>query len=287
MVTRIGHVALHVRDIDRSIAFFEAVLGLRVTLRDGGRAYLTCNERHHELILIASRERGYDHVALEVADLERAEASLRAAGAQVLAYEDEPGVERALRAVVSGGHVLKLFTAMQRVPDPATADGALKFEHVSLNLRDLAGIERLLVETLGFRLSDRAGRMLSWLHCDENHHGVALSRYPVSRLHHYAWAFADFEALGRVADRAAAARARLVYGAGRHGPGNNHFLYFKDPDGFLIECCSDLAQLGPGSDYELGRKWTVGQTNLWGPAPPLAFVLAGRPLAPSATSSAR
>jgi catechol-2,3-dioxygenase len=85
MVTRIGHAALHVRDIDRSIAFFAAVLGLRVTLRDGNRAYLTCNERHHELILIASGERGYDHVALEVADLERAEASLRAAGAQVLA----------------------------------------------------------------------------------------------------------------------------------------------------------------------------------------------------------
>jgi catechol 2,3-dioxygenase-like lactoylglutathione lyase family enzyme len=287
MVTRIGHVALHVRDIDRSIAFFAAVLGLRVTLRDGDRAYLTCNERHHELILIASGERGYDHVALEVADLERAEASLRAAGAQVLAYEDEPGVEGTLRAVVPGGHVVKLFTGMQHVPDPAGADGALKFEHVSLNLRDLAGIERLLVESLGFRLSDRVGRMLSWLHCDEDHHGVALSRFPVSRLHHYAWTFADFQALGRVADRAAAAGARLVYGPGRHGPGNNHFIYFKDPDGLLIECGSELAQLGPGSGYQLGRKWTVRQTNLWGTAPPLVFLLAGRPLAPSAAGSAR
>jgi catechol 2,3-dioxygenase len=287
MVTRIGHVALHVRDIDRSIAFLAAVLGLRVTLRDGDRAYLTCNERHHELILIASGERGYDHVALEVADLERAEASLRAAGAQVVAYEDEPGVEGALRAVVPGGHVVKLFAGMQHVPDPAGADGALKFEHVSLNLRDLAGIERLLIESLGFRLSDRVGRMLSWLHCDENHHGVALSRFPVSRLHHYAWAFADFEALGRVADRAAAAGARLVYGPGRHGPGNNHFIYFKDPDGFLIECCSELAKLGCGSTYELGRNWTVGQTNLWGPAPSPVFLLAGRRPAPSAARTAR
>jgi catechol 2,3-dioxygenase-like lactoylglutathione lyase family enzyme len=287
MVTRVGHVALHVRDIDRSIAFFAAVLGLRVTLRDGDRAYLTCNERHHELILIESGERGYDHVALEVDELERAEASLRAVGAQLLAYEDEPGVAGALRAVVPGGHVVKLFTGMEHVPDPAGADGALKFEHVSLNLRDLAGIERLLVESLGFRLSDRVGRMLSWLHCDENHHGVALSRYPVSRLHHHAWAFADFEALGRVADRAAAAGAPLVYGPGRHGPGNNHFIYFKDPDGFLIECCSELAQLGSGSSYQLGRKWTVGQTNLWGPAPPPKFLLAGRPPAPSAARSAR
>jgi catechol 2,3-dioxygenase-like lactoylglutathione lyase family enzyme len=282
MVTRIGHVALHVRDIDRSIAFFAAVLGLRVTLRDGDRAYLTCNERHHELILIASGERGYDHVALEVADLERTEASLRAAGAQVLGYEDEPGVDGALRAVVPGGHAVKLFTGMQHVPDPGGVDGALKFQHLSLNLRDLAGIERLLVESLGFQLSDRVGRLLSWWHCDEDHHGVALSRFPVGQLHHYAWAFADFETLGRVADRAAAAGARLVYGPGRHGPGNNHFIYFKDPDGFLIECNSELAQLGPGSSYQVGRKWTVGQTNLWGPSAPPAFLLAGRPAASTA-----
>jgi hypothetical protein len=96
-----------------------------------------------------------------------------------------------------------------------------------------------------------------------------------------------FESLGRVADRAAAAGAPLVYGPGRHGPGNNHFIYFKDPDGFLLECCSDLAQVGPGSSYELGRKWTVGQTNLWGPSPPPAFLLAGRPRAPSATGTGR
>jgi catechol 2,3-dioxygenase-like lactoylglutathione lyase family enzyme len=279
MVTRIGHVALHVRDIDRSIAFFAAVLGLRVTLREGDRAYLTCNERHHELILIASDERGYDHVALEVADLERAEATLRAAGARVLGREDEPGVAGALRAVVPGGHVVKLFAGMHHVPGPASADGALKFEHVSLNLRDLAAMEGLLIEGLGFRFSDRVRPLLSWLHCNEDHHGVALSRYPVSGLHHYAWAFRDLETLGRVADRAAAAGARLVYGPGRHGPGNNHFIYFKDPDGFLIECCSELARIGPGSAYELGRKWKIGQTNLWGPRAPLAFLLAGRPVA--------
>jgi catechol 2,3-dioxygenase len=148
-------------------------------------------------------------------------------------------------------------------------------------------MERVLTEVLGFRLSDRVGGMLSWLHCDADHHGVALSRYTASRLHHHAWAFPDLDALGRVADRAAAAGSTLAYGAGRHGPGNNHFIYFKDPDGFLVECCSDLAQVGPGSDYELGRKWTIGQTNLWGPRPPLAFVRAGRPIASSATRSAR
>jgi len=53
-------------------------------------------------------------------------------------------------------------------------------------------------------------------------------------------------------------------------------------DGSDRACTSDLARIGPGSDYELGREWKVRQTNLWGPAPPPAFLLAGQPLARSA-----
>jgi catechol 2,3-dioxygenase-like lactoylglutathione lyase family enzyme len=237
-------------------------------------------------VLIESPERGYDHVGLQVgdaADLEQAAAVLRAAGGHVVGYEDEPGVERALRVVIAGGHVVKLFAGIETVEGARDdARAPLKFEHVSLNVRDLAGIERQL-EQLGFALTDRLWSMLSWWHCDEDHHGVSLTRYPVTRLHHYAWAFPDLESLGRVADRAAEAGAPLLYGPGRHGPGNNHFIYFKDPDGFVIECCSELAKLGPDSSYELGRKWAVRETNLWGRLAPPAFLVAGRPVAPSAT----
>src|SRR3989442_13338513 len=112
MVTRIGNVGLHVKDVARSVDFLARVLGLRVTDRVGGRAYLTSNGRHHELVLIESKDRGYDHVGLEVADrqaLESAERALRSGGAHVVGYEEEPGIDRALRVVVSGGHVLKLF----------------------------------------------------------------------------------------------------------------------------------------------------------------------------------
>src|SRR5436309_5942926 len=235
MVNGIGHVALHVKDIDRSAEFLARVLGLRVSERVGNRAYLTSNGRHHELILIQSAERGYDHVGLEVPDretLESAERALRAAGARIVGYEEEPGIERALRAVVTGGHVLKLFYGMEKHDEPpADLDRAVQFEHVSLNIRNMAAIERVL-EQLGFGLSDRVGKILSWWHCDTDHHGVALTRYPRNKLHHYAWTFTDVAALTRVADRAAAAGSPLLYGLGRHGPGNNHHIYLRDVDGF-------------------------------------------------------
>jgi catechol 2,3-dioxygenase-like lactoylglutathione lyase family enzyme len=291
MVTRIGHVGFHVKDLDRSADFLTRVLGLQVTERVGDRAYLTATPRHHELVLIQSNERGYDHIGLEVADheaLEQAERALRAAGACVVGYEEEPGIERGLRVIVPGGHVFKLFHGMQEGTAPAgDADRPTKFEHVSLNVRDMGGIERVLKTQLGFALSDRVGKLLSWWHCDADHHGVALSRYPRSRFHHYAWAFSDVAAVTRVADRAAAAGHPLVFGLGRHGPGNNHHIYFKDADGFLVECCSELAQLGPDSTYELGRTWTIAETNVWGPRPPVAFLRAGMPIAPSAARPKR
>jgi len=285
MVTHIGHMGLHVKDIDRSAAFFEQVLGLRVTERAGSRAYLTSGGRHHDLILIQSKHRGYDHVGLEVADgaaLEAAEQALRWAGARVVGYEEEPGIDRALRVVISGGHVFKLFCGMEyHDAPPADPDRATHFEHVSLNTPNIAGVEHAL-SALGFGLSDRVGKILAWWHCNADHHGVALTRYPRNKVHHYAWAFPDVAALTRVADRAAAAGSALLYGLGRHGPGNNHHVYFRDPDGFVIEGCSELAQLGPDSTYELGRKWKLHETNLWGPRAPLPFIRAGVPVASSA-----
>lgn len=288
MVIHMGPLGLQVKDVGRAADFLSTVLGLELTERAPGRAYLTSNTRHHELILIQSSSPGYDHVGLEVADAEAlhdAEHQLRAAGARIVGYEEDPGIERALRLVVTGGHVLRLFHGMEeRSPLPDNPDRPVKFEHVQLSVRDKNGVEDLLERTLGFGLSDRVGKLVSWWHCDDDHHGIALARWYASRLHHYAWKFADVGAVARTADRAAASGHRLAFGLGRHGPGNNHYIYFPDTDGFLVECCSELAQLGPGSTYELGRTWTREEIALWERKPPLAFIRAGRPVASSAGS---
>src|ERR671921_2292854 len=102
MVTRIGHVALHVADLDAAVDFQQKVIGMVETERLAGASYLTCNDRHHELILIEDPlNRGYEHLALEVPDaatLEGAAARLTAAGGAPLGgvYDGEPGIDRAL-----------------------------------------------------------------------------------------------------------------------------------------------------------------------------------------------
>src|ERR1700710_3323996 len=95
-VSRIGPMGMRVRELDAAVEFQAAVLGLVETERRGRVAYLTCNERHHELILIESDGRGYDHIGLELADaddLEAARRFLARAGGEPIGevYDGAPG----------------------------------------------------------------------------------------------------------------------------------------------------------------------------------------------------
>lgn len=288
IATRIGHIGLRVPDLDAAVAFQREVIGMVEVERTAGAAYLTCNDRHHELILIQDPvRRGYDHIGLEVADpaaLQRARRTVPAAGGTVLGdvYDGEPGIDRALMVRGPEGHVFKLFCGMTRGVELPPGDRPLKFEHVSVKVRRLARFERFLRDGLGFRFSDRIAPVASWWHCDADHHGMAVVWSPTAELSHYAYAWPDLNALGRVADRLRAQRGQKpIWGPSRHGPGNNHFLYHRDHDGAMVEHCSELQRMPPVGDYR-ARRWPLlpDQINQWGGPPPLRFVRAGFPALP-------
>jgi catechol-2,3-dioxygenase len=284
---RVGHIALRVPDLDEAVAFHGEVLGLIESERVDGVSYLTCNERHHELILIdqASGDRGYAHIAVQVADaetLERARSGIPAAGGELLGptYDGEPGIDRAALVRGPGGHVFKLFTGMEAAPELPDGDRVQKFEHVSIKARGLGGTERFIERGLGFRFSDRLGRTASWWHCDADHHGLAVVLAPRHELSHYAFTAPDLNAMGRICDRLAARGGKLIWGPSRHGPGNNLFIYFHDPAGAMIEVCAELAQMPPDGEY-VARQWPggLGAINQWGGPPPPRFLLTGFPIA--------
>lgn len=287
MVTRMGHMALRVPDLDAAVDFQREILGLVETERAAGASYLTCNERHHELILIHDPVRcGYDHIAVEVPDaatLEGASRQLIGAGGRILGdvYDGEPGIDRALRVEAPGGHVFKLFCGMEAGQALEPGDRPLKFEHASVKTPRPKPLERFLTDGLGFRFSDRMGALASWWHCDADHHGMAITLAPRNELSHYAYSVEDLNAAGRVADRLRRERAqRLIWGPSRHGPGNNRFMYFHDHDGAMIELCSELAHMADYGGEYVARKWPIDPTtiNQWGGPPPLRFLLTGFPV---------
>jgi catechol 2,3-dioxygenase len=56
----------------------------------------------------------------------------------------------------------------------------------------------------------------------------------------------------------------LMWGPGRHGPGNNLFIFIEDPDGNWIEVSAELEVVHdrPAVDWPHERR----TLNLWGPA---------------------
>ena len=70
MGMHIGHVALRSTDVAGTAQYLERVLQLRVSSRDGDTAFLSANDKHHEVQLIAGDSAGIDHVGLEVDTVE-------------------------------------------------------------------------------------------------------------------------------------------------------------------------------------------------------------------------
>lgn len=73
-------------------------------------------------------------------------------------------------------------------------------------------------------------------------------------IYHIAFEVPDYESL-KAAKSELTARDHPIYrGIGRHGPGNNLFLYFPDPDGYPIELTADMED-APEVGGRPARRW--------------------------------
>src|SRR3954469_6733384 len=103
---KLGHVHLKVRNLARSLAFYERAFGLRLRERAGRFAFLSDGDAHHELALQEVGDQapipqphsvGLYHVALEVPDanaLRQACQTLREMGVEAAAVDH--GISHAL-----------------------------------------------------------------------------------------------------------------------------------------------------------------------------------------------
>lgn len=293
MITRVAHVGLRVTDLESAVRFTTDILGLRESARVDGASYLTCNEKHHELVLIQADEPGADHLALEVRtgrELEDLRTRLEQEGVAFESHEPrEPGLESAFRVVGPGGHVLELFSGMSAdEPTDYNTVGVrpLKFSHVFIKAEDTGAMEDFLTRIFGFRVSSRSGD-IAWLRCNPEHHAVALAPGR-NQLHHAAWEVDGWGTIEQLGDHLRRNGLGLWFGPGRHGPGNSIFAYFFGPDRFIFEYAAEFQRIGNEAAWETeiwpDEPLTV---NPWGPAPPDDFLEHGVDVVQRATTLSR
>jgi len=167
--------------------------------------------------------------------------------------------------------------ANRRAPGTeAVARAPRRLGHLVLGTPDLAATRSLLVDGLGFKVSDEIDGIISFLRCSTDHHNVALVSSPVPLLQHYSWECDDLDHVGATATSVLRRDPDgHVWGIGRHFAGSNFYWYLRDPSGAFLELYSDLDQITDDEAWERDGRTEFGLdriANAWGPEIPLEFI---------------
>jgi catechol 2,3-dioxygenase-like lactoylglutathione lyase family enzyme len=149
--------------------------------------------------------------------------------------------------------------------------------HLVIGTPDLAGSIAVLVDGLGFKMSDDMSPIMAFLRCSTDHHNVALVDSPVPLLQHYSWECDDVDHVGHTATALVRADpARHAWGFGRHYLGSNYYWYLNDPSGAFLELYSDMDVIDDDEAWERAGRTPVGfehVANSWGPSLPTEFIV--------------
>jgi catechol 2,3-dioxygenase-like lactoylglutathione lyase family enzyme len=120
-----------------------------------------------------------------------------------------------------------------------------RLQHVVMSSRDPERVARFFIEVLGFRLSDNVvdaqGQVTtSFLRCSHEHHSFAVFKASEDRFDHHCYETKDWNQIRDWCDHMARNHIPVQWGPGRHGPGNNLFMFVHDTDGNWVEISSEL-----------------------------------------------
>ena len=287
VISQLAHVELITPKPEESARFFADVMGLEESGRSGQSVYFRGwgEHFHHSLQLTEGPAPGLGHIAWRSfgdAELDRAVQRLEASGHGLGWQDDAVGHGRAYRYRAPGGHTHEIFWEVDRfVPEAAVAPlfpnrpqrfrprgvAARCIDHVTVASANILKDVEWFRDTLGHRfmeytVADEDPNFVAFAMttvCERAHDmGFVPDFSPVpGRIHHLAFFLDQREDLRRAADVLLDEAVAIEFGPGRHGHGEQDYLYFREPGGCRIELNS-----GGYRNYEPDWKpvrWTPSQ----------------------------
>ena len=128
-------------------------------------------------------------------------------------------------------------------PQPKGIRGPI--QHLTLASRAPEAIEAFYAGKLGFGISDRVvneeGKLMTvFMRGNHEHHNLACFFQDRQGVDHHSYEAGEWDTIRDWSDHLAAKGIQLMWGPGRHGPGNNLFIFIVDPDGNWIEISAEL-----------------------------------------------
>jgi len=256
-VTHLRKVVIGSPDPEDLARFYDDVWGLRVVASVGGTVYLRGSGAEHHILEIRNSVRptvvGYA-VGLEDHDaVDEAARVLSATRGVVMCSQpasiDRPGGGYGFAISDVDGRRIEVSADVEKAPAiaPRSRVEPVKISHLVVNSPHAEHFIEMFVDVLGFRLADEMPHMM-FLGCNSDHHSVAVTRSPHASLNHIAFEVPTVDDMLSGVSLMQESGFEVVWGPGRHGPGNNTFGYFLAPNRQVIEYTSDVEQIGEGDD---------------------------------------
>jgi 2,3-dihydroxybiphenyl 1,2-dioxygenase len=256
-VSQLAYIGIGVSDMAAWEGFAKDILGMEIGDRShDGTVYLRMDEYHHRIALHPSGEDEILYVGLAAATpaaYEGGKAALKAAGVTLVQGAPEELENRRVVDFVkfeSGGLPFELAIGphldfarpfLPGRPMSGFKTGVLGMGHVVLRTTTRDETAKLLIDALGFRISDYIGNMV-FLHCNPRHHTLALqpesSNMPAAqgkKLWHFMVETNALDDVGIAFDLVTQRNIPLATDLGKHT--NDHMIsfYVMTPSGFEVE----------------------------------------------------
>ena len=288
-LTHLRHIAVVTPDRAASHAFFRDAWGLRDVTGDAGATYLATRSREHfQLALLDGPQRRIERIAFGLAtcdDVAAAAREVEAAGAEIVARPGPlttPGGGYGFAFVDPDRRCVELSAEVAGGEPGAAPATPVQLAHVVVNTPDIDRATAFYTGVLGLRVSDWSERVMSFLRCNAEHHSIAFNAAPHAAYNHSSWTMHSIDELFRAQGRVRAAGTPLMWGTGRHGPGDQVFNYFIEPSGYVVELIADGITIEDEAAWQ-PRVWVRAPQfmDLWGtsgpPGPEIRAAMAGVP----------
>lgn len=142
-------------------------------------------------------------------------------------------------------------------------------QHLTFASHDVEAFQDFYHGKLGFGLSDRVlhpdGTLATcFTRGNHEHHNIACFKSDRVGVDHHSYEAGEWDTIRDWCDHFAEHDVQLMWGPGRHGPGNNLFIFITDPDGNWIEVSAELEVVHdrPTKDWPQAER----TLNKWGRA---------------------
>ena len=272
-------IELGVPDLQKSADFYRKVWALEDVAAEGDSLHLRGTGTDHHVVTLRQRPKagllGVHFSAPDRATIDALHGHAKSLGANI---DSAPGV---LPASAGGGYGFRVSTpeghplciSADVKPHAEAIDDRsrpTKLTHVVLNSADVQNQTAFFLDVLGFKWSDST-QMMDFVRCCSDHHSIAFARGNGPGLNHMAYEMPNIDGLMRGAGRLQKNGFKIEWGVGRHGPGNNVFSYFVEPNGFVTEYTTEVEQVDDTYQSHDAKWWH--DLNIW----PCRWNMAGPP----------